>query len=74
MSPIAEWASLNLYDAAMAIRMGRDGSADPLDPDREAEIVAVLRQRLAEWRPSIWPRRERSDALLRELIASILDE
>lgn len=67
-------ASLDLYAAVMAVRAGRDGSGVPLAPEEEAALVTTVRQRLAEWGPSLWPQRQKSDDLLRAFLVSVLEE
>ena len=75
MTDRAEWAALNLYDAAMTLRMARDGSADPIPAEDAREIREVLERRIGpEWRPSLWPARTRSDEALRAFVQAVLDE
>lgn len=73
---LREWATLNLYDAVMAVRAGLDGSADPMDPAEARAILDVLRERLATWRPSIFDDADRqgADAHLRAFVESAARE
>lgn len=71
---LTEWASLNLFDAALQLRMSHDGSMDPMSPEDEAEVIAALEARLDSWRPSLWPERKRADNAVREFVLAVLEE
>jgi hypothetical protein len=73
--PLAEWAALNLYDAAMAIRSSHDGSGEPMAPEDVATIRAVLAERIGPgWRTSLWPARAAADEALRAFVGAVLVE
>jgi hypothetical protein len=70
---IAEAASLNLYDYALRLRMGRNGGADPNDPAWEIAVIDALVARVSTWRKPR-PGCERADAAIRMFVVAVLDE
>jgi hypothetical protein len=72
---LGDWATLNLYDAAMLLRGHHDGSGGLLPRTYVAELRRVLAERtVTKWRPSSFPVRERADNALREFVAAVLAE
>lgn len=72
---IEDWVSLNLYDAATAIRMSHSGGGEPLDPDDEVKIRKRLVERVgAGWRKSNNPIVARADNAVRKFVWSALSE
>ena len=64
---------VGVYELAEGLRGQHSGSSDPWRDEDIAEVVAYLRKRLADWRPSgpLW---ERFDNAVRECIEAALAE
>jgi hypothetical protein len=71
---LEEWASLNLFEAASALRMSASGASDPLPPEDVAVIRATLVHRVGPgWRDGPeWS--HRADEAVREFVLAALAE
>jgi len=63
-----------LFELAGSLHASISGSGDPLQDDEEAKIVAYLRKRAAEWRPSVIARFESYDLAVLQLVQAVLLE
>lgn len=66
--------NLDLFAAAIELRMAFNGAADPINPERALMITRVLRHRLQNWAPSSPAGNHYADSGARQFLSGVLRE
>lgn len=65
---------LGLYALCEGLRMQHSGASDPWQPEDVEVVRAYLRKRLDGWTPSLLPRAEKFERLMKMLVKAALEE